>query len=856
VQVGSPKKPGKPNEPEKPKPGTEGKKPALAGTVKALSDDGKTFTLTTPPKQKGGEPATIEIRLGDETKITNGKEETKLAVGQKVVVWLVKGSENVAKMVQVGSGKKPGKPNEPEKPKPDKGAKKPALSGTVKALSADGKTLTLTVPPKKKGGEPTTIDVRIGDETKITTGKEDTKLAVGQFVAVWLVKGSENVAERVQVGSPKKPGKPNAPEKPKPGAEGKNPTLFGKVKALAADGKSLTLEMLNKKTGETTTIDIRIGDEAKITNGKEETKLAVGQVVAVWLMKGSENVAKMVQVGPAKKPGKPNEPAKKKPDLDGKKPTTDDKPAKPPKEKKPPRPVRDPAPTAAVIDAEVDRHLAAAKIPVSALTDDAAFLRRVSLDLTGRIPTHSRTLAFLESKEPDKRRKLIDELLDSPAYGKHLATVWRNLIVPANLGLTKGQPRDTFSGWLAEQFNDDRGWDAIVRDMLLAEGPINNTPQSTFLMSNGENFQPKANIVAGSVARLFWGINLRCAECHNHPFADWKQSDFWGTAAFFGKLQFTGFKGGGSPVLTESTAVPVSFKGKKGNPGAPVTRGSAIQIPAEAGRAAGRLVRARFLHGEEPALDENEPFRPRFAAWATAADNPWFARAAVNRMWAHFFGRGLIHPLDALDTGTPSHPELLRRLSAEFVASEFDLKHLARCIVSSNAYQRSSEPAPGNEADTSAFSHMAVKVLSPEVVFDSLDVVYTVDKTFFPKKGSVKGSKGAAISEKSREQFARFFRLGEGSDPTEHTQGIPQLLRLMNGPLLNAGAPFIDKLCDAEVSPTEALTTLYLTALSRRPRESEIKLLSGYLSRRKDAREGYNGVLWILLNSSEFALNR
>ncbi len=140
-------------------------------------------------------------------------------------------------------------------------------------------------------------------------------------------------------------------------------------------------------------------------------------------------------------------------------------------------------------------------------------------------------------------------------------------------------------------------------------------------------------------------------------------------------------------------------------------------------------------------------------------------------------------------------------------------------------------------------------------MYDSLAVVFAVDKTFFTKKQGAKG-KGSSIPEQSREQFARFFRLGEAVDPTEYTQGIPQLLRLMNGPLLNAGAPFIDKLCAAGVSQEETLTTLYLTALSRQPRESEIKLLSGYLGRRKDAREGYNGVLWILLNSSEFALNR
>jgi ferric-dicitrate binding protein FerR (iron transport regulator) len=848
--------------PDGKKPTADGKKaPSVAGTVKALAADGKTFTLTTPPNKKTGESSTIEIRIGDQTKISAGKDEAKLAVGQFVVVWLEKDTANVAKAVQIGAPKKPGKPgkpDEPEKPKPNKPGKKPVPDDNKPA--PDGKK------PPTDGKKP------VPDVQKPTDAKKPAE------------DGKKPPADAKK---PLPEGEKPAPDGKKPPADGKkpfpdgkkSPAFAGTVKAISADGKTFTLTTLpNKKTGESTTLDIRISDDTKITTGNDAAKLAAGQVVVVWLEKGSENLAKVVQVGQPKKQGKPDQPEKpkpapdgKKPPADGKKPASDGKkPAandenqkKPDEPKKPAKPPRDSAPTAALIDAEIERHLAAVKVSSSPLADDATFLRRVSLDLTGRIPTYSRTLAFLESKDPDKRNKLVDELLESRGYGQHLATIWRNLIVPRNDGSAKGATRDTFSDWLAEQFNDDRGWDAIVRDMLLAEGPIKDTPQSAFLMANGEEFRPKANVIAGSVARLFWGVNLRCAECHNHPFANWKQDDFWGTAAFFGKLQFTGFKNGASPALVESDAIPVAVKGKKGNQDAAIPRGSAIEIPADAGKAAGRIVKARFLRGDEPALDEKEPFRPAFAAWATAADNPWFARAAVNRTWAHFFGRGLINPLDATDTGTPSHPELLRRLASEFVSSGFDLKHLARCIVNSKSYQRGSEPIPGNEADTAGFSRMSVKVLTPEVIFDSLAIVCVGDKNFVPAKAGVKGTKSAGkgtksytMPEQSRAQFARFFRTGEDADPTEYTQGIPQLLRLMNGPMLNGEAAVIDRLIASEVTREEAITTLYLTTLSRRPRESEIKLLSEYLSRREDAREGYTGALWILLNSSEFALNR
>lgn len=268
-------------------------------------------------------------------------------------------------------------------------------------------------------------------------------------------------------------------------------------------------------------------------------------------------------------------------------------------------------------------------------------------------------------------------------------------------------------------------------------------------------------------------------------------------------------------------------------------------IPNGSGKAAGQAVKARFLGGDEATLDENAPFRPRFAEWATASENPYFARAAVNRLWAHFFGRGFVNPLDNFDeSNPPSHPELLDRLAKEFTSSGFDLKHLARCIANSKTYQRTHLPTPGNEADTVAFSHMAVKVLTPEALFDSRALA----------------TRGGTERPEAREQFTRTFRFDDESSPTEYIQGIPQLLRLMNAPVVGSakgdrGTTNIERLISSSTDRTEAITTLFLAALSRRPTASEVELMSDYLSRRKDDREGYRGVLWILLNSSEFALN-
>lgn len=502
-------------------------------------------------------------------------------------------------------------------------------------------------------------------------------------------------------------------------------------------------------------------------------------------------------------------------------------------------PPRDPAPVSAAIDAAVDARLKQDRVPASPPADDAEFLRRVYLDLTGRIPTLRQAETFLASKEPARRAKLIDDLLDRPEYGQHFGTIWRHLLAPPEEGSAK-QGRDTFTPWLAERFSGNVPWDRMVRDLLTVEGPIRERPETAFLFANAENFNPQPNLLTASLARVFWGVQLGCAECHNHPFARWKQDDFWATAAFFGRLRFSGFKGK-TPTLQEEAP-------------AGQEKGPAITIPVSAGKAAGRVVPARFLDGAAVRPGVGAALRPTFAAWATGAEHPYFARATVNRLWAHLFGRGIVHPVDDLDGGTGSHPELLGRLTREFTASEFDRKHLLRCICNSRAYQRTSRPVAGNENDQDHFARMTLKVLSPEVFYDSVAVVTGGDKRDPRLRNVMRDRPGDA--EKARLEFVRFFRArGDGSDATEYRQGIPQLLRLLNAPLLDRPAPVVDWLCNSRAGREEAIEALFLSVLSRRPTSEEVKRFEGYLEARKDPRAGYRGALWVLLNSSEFAVN-
>ena len=548
----------------------------------------------------------------------------------------------------------------------------------------------------------------------------------------------------------------------------------------------------------------------------------------------------------------------------------DPKPAKPvkpppPQEAHPPRKV---APVIAAIDGEIDGRLTAARVPASPPADDAEFLRRACLDLTGRIPTWDRAAAFLDGRDPDKRARLIDELLASPDFGRHVAEVWKPLLAPSDPAAGKYLP-DRFSPWLAQELNRNVGWHKVAAALVGHTGDVKDRPSSEFLMRHGEGNQPKADRLAAGVGTAFLGVQVQCAECHDHPFAPWTQDDFWGIAAFFGKVRNTGIKG--APFVLTEDPDPKPLDVKNGGVERPAWKsGGAIVIPGTGGnKGAGRVVPAKVLGGRPETLDDAGPFRPAFVEWLTARDNPYFARAFVNRTWAQLFGRGLVHPVDNMHENNPaSHPALLEALAREFVESEFDIKHLFRCVCASRAYQRSSRPMPGNEADAVLLSKMAVKPISPEALYDSVSVVFTPIKSFAPagKPAGTKpdagkpmkpaGDKPAAGPGDPRDAFVRHFRGQGGADPGELAHGIPQFLRRMNGELFNAPAPIVGRLVAEGAPPDRAVETLFLAALARRPTPEEQALMAKYVAGRPTAADGYTGVLWVLLNSGEFVLNR
>ncbi len=373
---------------------------------------------------------------------------------------------------------------------------------------------------------------------------------------------------------------------------------------------------------------------------------------------------------------------------------------------KPARVARDAPSLAARVDAVLAARWAEAKIRPAPLADDGEFLRRVSFDLIGKIPTAAEARDFLDDPGGDKRRALVERLLDSPAYTTHATSAWRKLLLPE--ADTDDQARQfavTFEAWLRKKVIEEAGYDRIVREILTAKvgGQSAQSGMGMFDPSPAVYYAAKGSKpenVASGVARVFLGIRLECAQCHNHPFAAWKREQFWSLAAFFADMA-------PPPDGSDGVVTPVRERD------APPLR--ELTIPGTK-----KVVRATHLDGSTPAWRPRAGTRDILAEWVTAPDNPYFARAVVNRVWARFFGVGLIEPVDELDGEAP--PELsglLDEIAVQFRAHDYNLKYLIRVLTATRAYNLSSMASSGESA-TPMFASMPIRGLSPGQLFDSL----------------------------------------------------------------------------------------------------------------------------------------
>lgn len=479
----------------------------------------------------------------------------------------------------------------------------------------------------------------------------------------------------------------------------------------------------------------------------------------------------------------------------------------------------DAAALARVIDEHIGQRLKAENIPASGPTEDAEFLRRVYLDIHGVIPTVQQARKYLESTASDKRGRLVDELLASPRYGTRLADIWTQYLYPSTAN-QRIKP-EALTHWLETAFQT-KTWDRLTYDLVTATGAQDDNGAVTYMLAG--RYTISVTEMTDLTSRYFLGVQLNCAQCHDHPFASWKQDDYWGLASFFTQIQRL------KPVI--------EFR-------------SIVETDVDPGKLAdGKKLRApKFLGGDVLKPGPEKSLRKALAGWMVSKDNPFFARAMVNRMWNQFFGRGLVHPADDMHEGNPpSHPELLEALTEQFKAHDFDLRYLVRAICLSDTYQRSSKPRTENLQDDKLFSRMLIKVLTPEQLFDSL-VVAT---------GNPGDRRQGKPVKNPRAEFVSFFR-SESSDATDYTRGIPQALRLMNsGQFLNPRneESFLKQIVEPGMSPADTVDRLYLRALSRRPTAGERDRMLKYVEQRGiDRRQLYAEAFWALLNSSEFSLN-
>jgi hypothetical protein len=503
----------------------------------------------------------------------------------------------------------------------------------------------------------------------------------------------------------------------------------------------------------------------------------------------------------------------------------------------------DPAALARKIDERLNERLNRDGVSAAPRADDAEFLRRVYLDLTGRIPLPSEVHKFLDDRSPDKRRQLVERLMASPGYVTHFTDVWRALLLPeTSTNFEVAYMQIGFDAWLQRRVRDNLPWDKLARELVTTPIGVNRNGNIDYneIFSGRETaiayFQAKdgkPENIAAATARIFLGIHIECAQCHNHPFARWSRAQFWSTAAFFAGIE----RPGPANLYTPLREI---FDRRE------------LAIPnSEA------VVQAAFLDSKEPRWKFQTSSRVTFADWMTSPDNPFFARTAANRVWAQLFGIGIVDPPDDFnEENKPSHPELLDDLAAAFVAARYDIKFLIRAITQTAAYQRTSAQSDSTQSNAHLYGCMPVKALSGEQLFDSIATAVGY-RDPYPRNQPAIFFGGTS----PRTEF--LSRFAAGGKPTQAQTSILQALTLMNGKFI-ADATSVEKsetfaaVADAPFLSTQRkIETLYLAALGRKPSADELQRLMKHVDSGDAAKtkQRLADVFWTLLNTVEFRVN-
>ena len=484
------------------------------------------------------------------------------------------------------------------------------------------------------------------------------------------------------------------------------------------------------------------------------------------------------------------------------------------------------------VDTHVFGKLTTLGIPPSARCTDEAFIRRATIDIAGRLPQADEARAFVADKSAAKRDALIERLLESPGYGDYFANKWTAVL--------RNRTDRRFHGWVRRAIQKNMPYDQFVRNVLAASGDKETHPPSAWYDSVTTTVAQ-----AEDTAQLFLGMRIQCARCHHHPYERWTQNDYYGFSAFFSRV------------------------GRKPGRGRLANNQPTQRLTHLVGLAQSRNPRTQKdvlptgLGGEALEIPTYEDPRLHLVNWMTRPDNPYFARALVNRYWKHFLGRGIVDPEDDMRvTNPPTNPQLLDALARQFIANKFDLKKLVRDICRSNAYQLSSEPNEHNTSDKQNFSSYYPKRLNAEVLYDAINQVTNTTTTF---SGLPKGMKAVELPDHGvNNYFLSVFGKPQAASACECERSadanLAQSLHLLNSPEVqgklieaNGRAALLAK--EEDRVDREKVVELYLWVFARNPTEKELAIVLPHVAKTTDKKQAFEDVVWALINTKEFLFN-
>ena len=497
------------------------------------------------------------------------------------------------------------------------------------------------------------------------------------------------------------------------------------------------------------------------------------------------------------------------------------------------------APKRNFIDTHVSNKLRRLNLPPSPRCSDGEFLRRAYLDTIGVLPTADETRKFLADKSKDKRDKLIEQLLKRPEFVDYWTYKWSDLLLLSGKRL-RPKALTAFYQWIRKSVEQNKPWDEFATDIVTATGSTFENGAANFYSLHQEPLD-----MAETVSMAFLGMSIQCAKCHDHPLEKWTNDQYYGFANLFARVRGKGWGG--------------DFRNGDGNRVIfTVPRGELIQPRT------GKPQTPRPLDGEAVSMTSTRDRREHVAKWLTSAKNPYFSKAIANRVWANFFGIGIVNNVDDMRlTNPPSNEPLLEALSQHLIKNKYDLKSLMRAILQSETYQRSGVPLPANKADARFFSRYYPRRLKAEVMLDIVSQVTGSPTTF---KGYKKGTRAMQLRDSEvasyfLEAFGRPDRLITCECERSDEPSMTQVLHIVNGATLNeklaAKNNRIAGLLKAKMRDYKIVEELYLSALSRYPRDDEMRRILAVLAKAppKERRLVVEDLYWGVLSSKEFLFN-